>query len=92
VAEFLFSIAVFLMLVIGVGLARLVYGPSAADRLMAVQLLGTGVGAVCLLLADATENNTIVDVALTLAFLAAFAVAAFGSSSISGTEAGDHKP
>ncbi len=80
-AEFLIAAALFLLLVVGAGLARLLRGPSAADRIMAVQLLGTGGGAISLLLAVAMTDDAILDVVLTLALLAAFAVAALGLSS-----------
>lgn len=75
--DFLMATVVFLLVVIGAALVRLLVGQSAADRLMAVQILGTGGGAICLLLAVAIDSNAIMDVALTLAILAAFAVAAF---------------
>lgn len=88
IAEFLIAAATFLLAVIGAGLVRLLIGRSAADRLMAVQLLGTGGGAICILLAVATDNSAIIDVALTLAILAAFAVAAFGLPSPRATKQG----
>jgi multicomponent Na+:H+ antiporter subunit F len=52
-------------------------GPADADRMMAAQLLGTGGIAVVLLLGAATGEAATVDVALTLALLAAFASFAF---------------
>jgi multicomponent Na+:H+ antiporter subunit F len=45
--------------------------------MMAPQLVGTGGVAILLLLADATATPSLVDVALTLALLAAFATVAF---------------
>jgi multicomponent Na+:H+ antiporter subunit F len=62
---------------VALGLLRIFYGPAAADRMMAAQLIGTGGVAVLLLLAVGTETPPVVDVALLLALLAAFASAAF---------------
>ena len=64
-------------LTVALGLVRILRGPSAADRMMAAQLLGTGGIAVLLLLAAATGVSAAIDVALTLALLAAFASVAF---------------
>jgi multicomponent Na+:H+ antiporter subunit F len=72
-AEFLTGAACFILLVVAVGLVRLLRGPGDADRLMAVQLLGTGSIALVLLIGVATDVPAMVDVALTLALLAAFA-------------------
>lgn len=72
-AEFLFGAATVILLIVAVGLFRLLRGPGDADRLMAVQLLGTGGIALVLLLGVATASPAMVDVALTLALLAAFA-------------------
>jgi multicomponent Na+:H+ antiporter subunit F len=76
-AEFLLAAAGFVLLTVALGLARILFGPSAVDRMMAAQLLGTGGIAVLLLLAAATGMNATIDVALTLALVAAFASAAF---------------
>lgn len=75
-AEFLTVAATLVLALTGLGLARMLWGPSAADRMMAAQLLGTGGAATVLLLATATGNAALVDIALTLALLAAFAAAA----------------
>jgi multicomponent Na+:H+ antiporter subunit F len=53
------------------------YGPTDVDRMMAVQLLGTGGIAALLLAASATGVAGVEDVALGLALLAAFASIAF---------------
>jgi multicomponent Na+:H+ antiporter subunit F len=74
--EFLFAAAALLLLLTGLGLARMLWGPSPADRMMAAQLLGTGGGAIALLIATASGTPAIVDVALVLALLAAFAAVA----------------
>lgn len=74
---FLFAAAIFVLATVALGLARVLYGPGEADRLMAAQLLGSGGVAVLLLLAVAMEMPAIVDVALMLALLATFASVAF---------------
>lgn len=74
--EFLFVTAALLLLLTGLGLARMLWGPAPADRMMAAQLLGTGGGAIALLIATASGMTAIVDIALILALLAAFAAAA----------------
>ncbi|GGG40284.1 hypothetical protein GCM10010964_29840 [Caldovatus sediminis] len=76
-AEFLVAAAAFLLITVAAGLVRILQGPTAADRMMAAQLLGTGGIAVVLLLAAAAERPAAVDVALVLALLAAFAAVAF---------------
>ena len=72
-AEFLTGAACFILLVVAVGLVRLLRGPGDADRLMAVQLLGTGRLALVLLTGVVSASPALIDVALTLALLAAFA-------------------
>jgi multicomponent Na+:H+ antiporter subunit F len=74
---FLFGAADFIVVMVAVGLLRVLYGPAAADRMMAAQLVGTGGVAALLLLSVATRTPPIVDVALMLALLAAFASVAF---------------
>jgi multicomponent Na+:H+ antiporter subunit F len=76
-AEFLLGAAVFILGTVALGLVRVLRGPGDADRMMAAQLLGTGGIASVLLLGAATEAAASVDVALTLALLAAFAAFAF---------------
>ena len=67
----------FMLVMVALGLARILYGPSNADRLMAAQLFGTGGIAALLLVATATGTPAAVDVSLTLALLTAFASVAF---------------
>ena len=76
-AEFLLGSAAFILAMVALGLVRVLRGPADADRMMAAQLLGTGGIAVVLLLGEATGEAAAVDVALTLALLAAFASFAF---------------
>lgn len=75
--EFLFAAACFVLIMVALGLVRILRGPTVADRIMAAQLLGTGGIATLLLVATATGMAAAIDVALSLALLAAFASAAF---------------
>ncbi len=75
--DFLFIVATFVLATIALGLFGISRRSSPADLIMAVQLLGTGGTAILLLLAAATATPSIVDVALMLALLAAFAAVAF---------------
>lgn len=66
----------FLVATIAAGLVRVIRGPTTADRMLAVQLLGTTGVAVLLLLADSWRNPGLIDVALVFALLAPVAVVA----------------
>jgi len=79
-AEGLLAAAAFVLATVAVGLVRLLRGPTDADRVMAAQLLGTGGTAVLLLVAVASAAPAVLDVALVLALVAAFASAAFASA------------
>lgn len=76
-AEFLLVAAGLVLLTAMVALARALRRRAAADRMMAAQLLCTAGVAALVLLAVATGTPSIVDVALVLALLAAFASIAF---------------
>jgi multicomponent Na+:H+ antiporter subunit F len=76
-AEFLLGAGAFILVMVALGLVRVLRGPADADRMMAAQLLGTGGIAVVLLLGTASGEAAAIDVALTLALLAAFASFAF---------------
>jgi multicomponent Na+:H+ antiporter subunit F len=76
-AEFLLAASAFVLAMVALGLVRILRGPGDADRMMAAQLLGTGGIAALLLLGAATGATAVIDVALTLALLAAFASIAF---------------
>jgi multicomponent Na+:H+ antiporter subunit F len=84
-AEFLQGASVFVLAMVALGLVRILRGPNDADRMMAAQLLGTGGIAALLLLGAASGVGAVVDVALTLALLAAFATIAFVKASVAGT-------
>lgn len=77
---FLLAAAGFVLVTVALGLVRILRGPGDADRMMAAQLLGTGGVAVLLLLGAASGEDGTVDVALTLALLAAFASIMFFKS------------
>jgi multicomponent Na+:H+ antiporter subunit F len=79
-AEFLIAAAGFILAMVALGLVRILRGPADADRMMSVQLLGTGGIAALLLLAAGTGVPAAVDAALTLALLAALAAVAFVNS------------
>jgi multicomponent Na+:H+ antiporter subunit F len=75
--EFLQFSSGFVFAMVALGMVRIVRGPTRADRMMAAQLLGTGGIAALLLRSDVTKTPAVVDVALVLALLAAFASVAF---------------
>ncbi|MEB2344623.1 MAG: monovalent cation/H+ antiporter complex subunit F [Deltaproteobacteria bacterium] len=75
-AEFLSGAAAFVLLMVAVGLVRVVRGPTDADRMMAAQLLGSGGIAALLLVSVASSTPAVVDMALLLALVSAFASAA----------------
>jgi multicomponent Na+:H+ antiporter subunit F len=74
---FLMAAAGAVLVTVVVGLVRILRGPGDADRVMAAQLLGTGGVAALLLAGIARGRPATLDVALTLALLAAFASIAF---------------
>ncbi len=76
-ADFLLLAALFVLATAAAGLLRLLRGPGRADRMMSAQLLGTAGIAALLLWGTALRMSPSIDVALTLALLAAFASAAF---------------
>ena len=77
--EFLIATAGFILMMVAVGLVRILRGPANADRMMSAQLLGTG-GIAALLLGAGTGASGLLNAALTLALLAAFAAVAFVNS------------
>jgi multicomponent Na+:H+ antiporter subunit F len=73
--------ALFILAVTAIALRRVLRSGIAAERMMAVQLLGTGGAAVLLLVGAATASPAASDVALLLALFAAFACVAFALGS-----------
>jgi multicomponent Na+:H+ antiporter subunit F len=75
--EFLLAAAAAVLITVALGMVRILRGPGDADRVMAAQLLGTGGVAALLLSGVARGRSASLDLALTLAVLAAFASIAF---------------
>ena len=75
--ELLLAAAGLIVLMVAIGLGRILRASNDVERLMAVQLLGTGGIAALLLIAYGTNVPGVEDVALGLALLAAFATIAF---------------
>ncbi|KRD95894.1 sodium:proton antiporter [Bosea sp. Root381] len=76
-ADVLTAIALFILAAIALGLFAVLRSRVAIERMMAVQLLGTGGAATLLLLGAATAQPALADVALLLVLLSAFSCAAF---------------
>jgi multicomponent Na+:H+ antiporter subunit F len=76
-SQFLFAAAGIILATVALALVRILRGPSNADRMMAALLLGTAGIAALLLQGTASGVKAVVDVALTVALLAAFAGIAF---------------
>jgi multicomponent Na+:H+ antiporter subunit F len=70
-------LAIFLLVNLLVALARVMRGPSAADRMLAALLFGTVGVAILLLLAQVQAIPALNDVALVFALLAAITGVAF---------------
>ncbi len=68
---------VFLMLNLGVGLLRVMRGPTANDRMLAALLFGSTTVAMLLLLAELTQVPALRDVALLFVLLASIISVAF---------------
>jgi multicomponent Na+:H+ antiporter subunit F len=75
--EFLTAALGFILVMLSLGLVRILRGPGDAERMMAAQLIGSGGIAALLLVGAVTQVPAAIDVALTLALLAAFAAIAF---------------
>lgn len=78
--EFLHFAALLILVNIAVSLGRVLKGPTRADRMMGAQLIGTGGVAILVLLWLAHREAGVLDVALLLALLAAFATVGFVKS------------
>jgi multicomponent Na+:H+ antiporter subunit F len=72
-----YFLAFALLLSTAAGLTRILSGSSPADRMLAVQLSGTGGVAIVLVLSAAADMETLTDVALVYALLAAVTLIAF---------------
>ncbi len=69
--------ALVLFITLGGGVYQLLRGPTAADRMLAIQLFGTVAVAILILLGEAMNDPALVDVALVFALLAAVTLVAF---------------
>lgn len=89
--EFLTAALGFIVVMLALGLIPILRGPGDADRMMAVQLIGTSGIAALLLLGAVMGTSSAVDVALTLALLATFASIAFVKKGLSHLDADEAK-
>lgn len=71
------ALGLLLLMTLGGGIWRALRGPSAADRMLSVQVFGTAAVAVLLLLAEALGQAALRDVALAFSLLAAVTAVAF---------------
>ncbi|WP_332684307.1 monovalent cation/H+ antiporter complex subunit F [Bosea sp. (in: a-proteobacteria)] len=76
-ADILVAAALFILAVTALGLFKVLRAELAIERMMAVQLLGTGGAAAVLLLGAASGSAAMTDVALLLMLFATFSCAAF---------------
>jgi len=90
--EFLTAALGFIVVMLALGLIPILRGPGDADRMMAVQLIGTSGIAALLLLGAVMGTSSAVDVALTLALLATFASIAFVKKGLSQLDADEANP
>jgi len=77
IAELALAVALFLLINLGAALWRAARGPTPADRMLAALLFGSTGAGILVLLAFAGGSPALVDVALTLALLAAITGIAF---------------
>lgn len=75
--ELYLVVALFLLLNLLAGMARVLRGPTLQDRMLAVQLFGTAGVAILLILAESLDSTALRDVALVFALLGGVAVVAF---------------
>ena len=77
ITDFLLVAAAFVLLMVAIGLGRILYGPADVDRILSVQLIGSGGVAVLLLLSVGMNLPSVMDVALMLGLLATFLAVTF---------------
>ena len=82
-------VAIVLLLSLGGGMVQVSRGPTPGDRLLVIQLIGTAAVAVLILVAAATDNPALVDIALVLSLLAAITLVAFVRRTWTLTESDD---
>lgn len=88
-ADILAAAALFILAITIVALLRVLRARVAAERMMALQLLGTGGAAALLLLGAASGSPAVTDVALLLTVFAAFSCVAFALGTAEPTAASD---
>jgi len=75
--EYLLAVIAALLTALLLGMARVILGPTPADRMLSAQLFGTTGTAILLVAAVAVDRPALLDVALVLAVLAPITVVAF---------------
>jgi len=75
--ELLSITALGLVFALLLGLLRVLHGPGAGDRMLAIQLIGTAGVGMLLLLSVLLDQPALIDVALLLALLAGVTATAF---------------
>jgi multicomponent Na+:H+ antiporter subunit F len=78
--EVFYAAAAVVLVNVAISLVRVMKGPTRADRMMGTQLIGTGGVAMLVLLSVANDQPGVLDVALLLALLSAFAAVGFVKS------------
>ena len=71
------SVVAFILITLILGLLRIFRGPTKADRILAAQLIGTTGVAIILLLSEAMQMQSLIDVALIFALLSAVTATVF---------------
>lgn len=71
------SVVAFILITLILGLLRIFRGPTKADRILTAQLIGTNGVAIILLLSEAMQMQSLIDVALIFALLSAVTATVF---------------
>lgn len=91
-ADLLFGAGTLLLLLTAAGLAALWRRGGDADRMLAIQLLGSACIAILLLLAPAMGEASLLDAALLLALLAALAACGYRAALGTGSADVERRP
>jgi multicomponent Na+:H+ antiporter subunit F len=83
-AELMLAAAIAVVLIAALGFVRIVRGPERADRMMAAQLLGSAAAASLLLAAYGAAAPALLDLALVIGLLAAFASFVYARAATTG--------
>lgn len=75
--NFLVAIAVLILVAALVSIIRVVRGPTLADKLIVLQLVGTAGVAILLVLGKALDDRSLIDTGLVIALLASVTATAF---------------